>query len=316
MGYHNYHGKQARGYKHRRVSDRRRAYLSDRAKRQNRNSDGTFAKGFKSTHVPNRRDHSSKNRPHSLLQFNNRIIRRNNNTIKPADTRTVKKMGIFDIFIKGKTHEFGTIERQISNNFTKKELDSVSNDGIYIEVKDLSKNEKKKLAGQYCFKKDSRGREHIVIDDAAVGDHETVTHEMVHLCRNMDPERKGLQKSLIRVNGGKRNIKNEDVSLEEALTVAETIARTNTDFSNKHAGYYRLLKNTKGKKIDWKTALIYKFKDAKLIKGKNRLHIIGRNAYQRVIDIFPKLKISRFEYKDVKAINRFKKLGGEDGDKI
>ncbi len=135
------------------------------------------------------------------------------------------------IYIKGNIKQINQIEKQIKNNFTKKEIKSATRDGLTIEVKDLPKIGELKEGGRYCLQRDALGRDQILIDDTAVGDGETVTHEMVHLCRNKDPKRKGLQKSFIKTENGKRSILKKDMALEEALTVAETIMRTDSEIT-------------------------------------------------------------------------------------
>ncbi len=293
--------------------------MSDRAKRQNRNPDGTFAKGFKNQTAfskNNRVTYGKKNKWGHLNSYRNGT--RERSYVETIATEE-KQLRPYGIFVKGKPEEIKTVENQIKNNFEEKELKTVDEHGIAIEVKDLSYiNEN--LAGRYCEEKDEKGREHIVIDDDAVADNETVTHEMVHLCRHLDPERKGLQKSFLKTVDDKKIISDENVSLEEALTVAETLARTDANKTKNNVGYYSRLVNSKELKKenknkadtanikggDRKDAKFLKDKqqDINTIKGRWKAVVIGKKAYQRIVSLFSRLNIRKLELNDVIAIDR------------
>ncbi len=290
-----------------RISAKRRAYLSARANRQNRNPDGTFAKGFKKKHPVKRQSRFPTSNVGLLTQLYNRY-RKHRKSPKNKEKTYEKRIDAGDISIKGTTKEIDTIKKQIKSNFTSNELESVSRDGILIEVTDLPRNN----AGIYLYKLDKKGREHIQIDDEAVDDNETATHEMVHLCRNKDPERRGLQKSLIRKYHDKRKVPLYDVPLEEALTVAETAARTDLELTENQAGYYRYIERLPRRKVKREDALKYKREDAILLKGNTGLKIIGKRAYQRAVSLFPELWIRKLTGHRKKAINRFNKIMGRN----
>ncbi len=323
------HRRSSSHYSNRRISEKRRAYLSARAKRQNRNPDGSFAKGFKKSNSRIVRMPKVRIIHAGLPHHNSNAGRKRNTVIGKQNTDiSEKRTKIDSISVKGTVEETKTIEKQIESNFTKEELKTVSRNGILIEVKDLPKNK----AGEYLYEKDEQGREHILLDDDAVDDNETATHEMVHLCRNMDPEREGFDKSLIETVNGKPKVKNENVPLEEALTVSETIARTDTELTKNQLGYYTGIaeadveraktkpdfsekEKSEKEKTPEDLALEYKQHDAELIKGNGKKKLLGKDAYESINKIFPKLKISRLTNNESVAISRFAKLRRKFGGK-
>ncbi len=319
-----YHKRPSNRHPSRKISAKRRAYLSARAKRQNRNPDGSFAKGFKNNHRTGKKPQLHTTRI-GLFNYHFKFGKKRKTTSKKQDIEMPVKPKTEPIAVEANAEDTETIKKQIKSSFTDKELKTVSKDGILIEVTDLPGNK----AGEYSCEKDEQGRRHIRIDENAVNDNETVTHEMVHLCRDMDPERKGLNKSLIETIHGERKVRKENVPLEEALTVAETLARTDTELTKNQPGYYSYVGETnkvssqtylsekEAPKDEGKTneiispnnvALLYKQHDVDIIKGNDKKRLLGNDSYESISKIFPQLIISRLANSKSVAIARFNKL--------
>ncbi|MCQ2078849.1 MAG: hypothetical protein MJZ38_02165 [archaeon] len=226
-----------------------------------------------------------------------------------SDREVISKNNVagYDIRVEGTKEEIKAVESQLTSNFDKEELRDASKNGISITFKELTKEGIKKIAGRYLFKTHN-GREQILIDVDAAGDHETITHEMTHLCRHMDPNRKGFEKSRVFQVGDEKKIREEDIPLEEALTVAETIARVDPDQTRTNVGYYTSILTDDKQSISREKALIFKNEDIATIKKACQTVIIKREYPKKIVECFNRLRIKHLGSGANTAWNRFKEL--------
>ncbi len=120
------------------------------------------------------------------------------------------------------------------------------------------------------------------------------------------------------------------MALEEVLTVAETIMRTDSEITKNQPGYYATIeekrvaktsetdiitqkKGEQTKTISREKALEYKQEDVNTLK-KRRIKTVGESAYAHIKRLFPKLRINAIKRYNVKAIDRYNEIkGGKNG---
>lgn len=147
--------------------------------------------------------------------------------------------------IGGTKKDQETIRKVLTNSFTIREQKEMFKNGMTVEIVKL----KEGVAGEYHGRKD--GMSHLIrIDPENVGDGDTLLHEAVHHARLMDPKRKKILTKSRSLHPERIAVNKKDVSLEEAATVSETLARQRDYQQPSNAGYYGIVhKNGKNAKI-------------------------------------------------------------------
>ena len=146
------------------------------------------------------------------------------------------------IAVIGTPSERDVITRTLTRNFTDQELTAAVKDGGMVIIQGPTGHSN--WIGMYTRRQASNETPDIVLKSL---DEDTITHEMVHHMRDVDPLRKGFSKTpiLIDVTGhyqDRKDLSYDSVTnLEEAATVAEATLRT--EGLSENSGYYGYLRD-------------------------------------------------------------------------
>ena len=163
------------------------------------------------------------------------------------DVRNLKRKGSKEA--QGKVAVFGDkgdrekVRRTIEDSFTVKEQKALVEDaGITVTVKSLPADR----AAQY------RGMDNgmsyaIDVDPKTIQDPDSLLHELVHHSRLVDKNREGILTKSRSQDGREIKMRAEDLALEEAATVSETLTRMTPYRKARDASYHGLVGRKKGK---------------------------------------------------------------------
>lgn len=207
--------------------------------------------------------------------------------------------------IGGTKQDQKTIRNVLTNSFTIREQKEIFKNGMTIDIVKLKDN----VAGEYHGRKD--GMSHLIrIDPRYVDDGDTLLHEAVHHARLVDAKRgKTLTKMRSR-DPHRVAVHRDDVALEEAATVSETLARQRNYKQPNNAGYHALVpKNGK----DAKTMIS---EDRELYAGSSETGSTGLRGQRAIASVeknFDKSNIANLNlkglgYPDVSAKRRLAQL--------
>ena len=185
------------------------------------------------------------------------------------------------------------IRRALRSSFSQSELEQISGDNaLYIEVAPVDKSH----SGSYQARAGRRPAK-IVLETPTP---DTITHEVVHHLRKIDPSRTGVAKARPTPRDPKRY---RDVNnVEEAATVAEAAART-TRPAKTPSGYYDDIPSVKSGKTTRRSAYSH---DRKILT--NGRPNGNKHAVTAVNERFHSTNISRKKLGNIMAINSWKNM--------
>ncbi len=192
--------------------------------------------------------------------------------------------------VGGTKKEQERIRKMLSESFTLKEQNALSKDGLTVEITRLTGN-----AGEYHGRSD--GMTYRIMVDPRFLDDDTLLHEMVHHSRMVDKDRKS---PLVRTRSESNFrvlVKHQDVSLEEAATVAETAARQGNYVPPDNPHYYGPISRINGKKPYKMIAEDRALFAGSAENGSNGTK--GKRAIKAVEDRFDSSHISELNLRDV-----------------
>ncbi len=296
--------------KNTRISAARRKFLSDRAKRQNRDSKGRFIKGFKHHSTkkhPIQNTYSKQMRPRTF-DLNHRA------TPKSAYVKKLVEK-VLDIRIRGKkrtevadaiAENFAVDEITKMDDFGKPEV--ISNQKILDEI---GKESNKKIEG-YCRHK-TKWDNHTIINLSESTDEYTIVHEFIHLLRACDKRRKKYARTAHDFDKNGRIVSettDKTRRAEETATHAETALRIAWPRTPSHYSWEysygdtfstdKIHKNYLNDRGILRRYFGRKIKDGVTIKGRIARILLNAN--------YPKTMISKNHEQKERAIDIFDRI--------
>lgn len=192
-----------------------------------------------------------------------------------------------------------TVRKMLTESFTLTEQKEMFKNGMTIEIVDL----KGRCAGEYRGRVD--GMTYLIrVDPDYLDDGDTLLHEMVHHARLTDSKRGSLLTKTRSKDKNTVRVMLNDVSLEEAATVSEALARQGDYKQPTNSGYYGILSRQKKKDPSVIIAA-----DRELYAGSAKTGsegLKGQRAIRSVEKNFDKSNIADLNLKDVPREDRIK----------
>ena len=212
---------------------------SQRAKKMNRNPDGTFAK----TKKPSRA--SSPKKTGKPVKKNQSHSRQNRHSITYSTKGFTPKMTAADKSIDTSDCSSATRKKVLSavaENFTKEELTTIA-ESTELKVTDKSEKQSRNKAGSYDRPTVENPKAKITLkSDSGVS---TITHEFVHHLRTVDRSRKKYAKTAYPVDSKgndksqlKHGISYKGMTYEQVNCAEESATTAETEIRLKHKSIY------------------------------------------------------------------------------